>query len=116
MQLEAYRDQYATLFNGGKGVTVIAVSVDPDTTQASWAREKGFPVVFASDTSGAVGTKYNAYDVQRKLDNRSLFVIGPDGKITYVTRPFNVLSQEAYADLARAVAKTVPKATPGGGA
>ena len=115
MQLEAYRDQYATLFNGGKGVAVIAVSVDPDTTQANWAREQGFPVVFASDTSGAVGTKYNAYDVQRKLDNRSLFVIGPDGKVTYVTRPFNVLSKEAYTALGQAVAKTLPKpASPGG--
>jgi peroxiredoxin len=113
--MEAYRDQYATLFNGGKGVAVIAVSVDPDTTQASWAREQGFPVVFASDTTGAVGAKYNAYDVQRKLDNRSLFVIGPDGKITYVTRPFNVLSQQAYADLANAVQKTAPKVSSGGG-
>ena len=115
MQLEAYRDQYATLFNGGKGVAVIAVSVDPDTTQANWAREQGFPVVFASDTSGAVGTKYSAYDVQRKVDNRSLFVIGPDGRVTYVTRPFNVLSQEAYTELAKAVEKTAPKSSSGGG-
>jgi peroxiredoxin Q/BCP len=113
--MEAYRDQYATLFNGGKGVAVIAISVDPDTTLANWAREQGFPVVFASDTTGAVGAKYNAYDVQRKLDNRSLFVIGPDGKVTYVTRPFNVLSQQAYADLASAVQKTAPKASSGGG-
>ena len=113
--MEAYRDQYATLFNGGKGVTVIAMSVDPDTTQASWARDEGFPVVFASDTAGAVGAKYGAYDVPRKLDNRSLFVIGPDGKVTYVTRPFNVLSQEAYAELAKAVEKTAPKQTPAGG-
>jgi len=63
VQLEAYRDQYATLFNGGKGVAVIAVSVDPDTLQANWAREKSFPVVFASDSNGVVGTKYNAYVV-----------------------------------------------------
>ena len=113
--MEAYRDQYATLFNGGKGVAVIAVSVDPDTTQASWAREKGFPVVFASDTSGAVGAKYSAYDVQRKMDNRALFVIGPDGKVTYVTRPFNVLSQQAYTDLQKAVEKATGQPGNNGG-
>ena len=30
--MEAYRDQYATLFNNGRNVAVVAVSVDPDTT------------------------------------------------------------------------------------
>src|SRR5919201_5015152 len=99
--MEAYRDQYATLFNGGRDVVGIAVSVDPDTTQASWAREKDFPMLFASDTGGAVGRLYSAYDAEHKLDNRSLFVIGPDGRVTYVVRPFNVLSQDAYAELGR---------------
>ena len=37
--MEAYRDQYATLFNNGKKVVVIGISVDADTTQANWARE-----------------------------------------------------------------------------
>ena len=112
--MEAYRDQYATLFNGGRKVVVFGVSVDADTTLANWAREADFPVVFGSDTAGTVGTRYGAYDMQRKTDNRSLFVIGPDGKVTYVTRPFNVLSQEAYTALAQAVAKTLPKEASGG--
>ena len=30
--MEAYRDQYATLFNNGRGVVVLGMSVDPDTT------------------------------------------------------------------------------------
>ena len=47
--MEAYRDQYATLFNNGRKVTVIGISVDPDTTLAAWANESDFPVVFASD-------------------------------------------------------------------
>ena len=46
--MEAYRDQYATLFNGGKKVVVIGISMDPDTTLANWAHESGFPNVFAS--------------------------------------------------------------------
>ncbi|HET7585350.1 MAG TPA: redoxin domain-containing protein [Gemmatimonadaceae bacterium] len=101
--MEAYRDQYATLFNNGRNVAVIAISVDPDTMQASWAHEEDFPVIFASDTSGAVGKLYNARAERFGTDDRSLFVVGPDGRITYVTRPFNVVSQKAYTELAKAV-------------
>ena len=101
--MEAYRDQYATLFKNGKDVVVIAISVDADTTLASWAREKDFPVVFASDVGGKVGQLYNAFNAKNNMDDRSLFVISPAGKVTYVTRPFKVLAPQAYTELAAAV-------------
>jgi peroxiredoxin Q/BCP len=106
--MEAYRDQYATLFNNGRNVTVIGISVDPDTALASWARDEDFPVVFASDPGGVVGQAYNAFDAKNKLDNRSLFVIRPDGRIAYVTRPFKVLTPSAYTELAAAVDSLSP--------
>ena len=31
-QMTTYRDKWATLFNGGKGIKVIAISMDADTT------------------------------------------------------------------------------------
>src|SRR3954453_11751289 len=111
--MEAYRDQYATLFKNGRNVVVIAVSVDADTTQAARAREKEFPVLSASDAGGKVGQQYAAYDAKNAMDNRSLFVIGPDGRIGYVVKPFNVLSAPAYTDLGAAVERLLPKA-PGG--
>jgi peroxiredoxin Q/BCP len=101
--MEAYRDQYATLFNNGKGVTVIGISVDPDTTLHNWARDSHFPILFASDTTGAVGKMYNAR--RGEMDDRSLFVVGKDGRITYVARPFQIMSQDAYARLAEEVRK-----------
>ena len=101
--MEAYRDQYATLFKNGRNVVVIGVSVDADTTQAAWAREKDFPVLFASDSGGRVGQLYSAYDAKYAMDNRSLFVIGRDGRIGYVAKPFNVLSANAYTELGNAV-------------
>ena len=103
--MEAYRDQYATLFKNGQDVVVIAISVDPDTTLASWAREKSFPMLFASDSAGTVGRAYNSHLADKKLDDRSLFVIAPDGKVAYVTRPFRVLAQDAYTELGAAVSK-----------
>jgi peroxiredoxin len=106
--MEAYRDQYATLFNNGRKVTVIGISVDPDTTLANWARSSGFPVVFGSDADGAVGTLYGAYDPARKTDNRSLYVIGPDGVIAYKQQPFRVMAQDAYTELGDVIDKLSP--------
>src|SRR3954462_15206439 len=110
--MEAYRDQYATLFNNGRNVTVIGISVDADTTQASWAREEDFPIVFASDPGGKVGQAYAAYDEKNKLDNRSLFVIAPSGRIAYVTKPFKVLTPSAYSELAAVVDSLSPAPKP----
>jgi peroxiredoxin Q/BCP len=110
--MEAYRDQYATLFKGGRGVVVLGVSVDADTTQQNWMREKDFPFVFASDIDGKVGQAYGAFNTQYKMENRALYVIGPDGKIAYKTPNFRVLAQDAYTELGAVVDKLSP--TPGG--
>ena len=109
--MEAYRDQYATLFNGGKKVVLLGVSVDPDTMLANWARESSFPVLFGSDPDQKVGKLYGS--TRGKLDTRNLFVIGPDGRITFKQVPVNVLSQEAYAELGKAIARSVGVGTAG---
>ena len=54
VQMEAYRDRYAELYNGGRKVVVLAVSTDADTTLAAWARELETPVLFGSDSAQAV--------------------------------------------------------------
>jgi peroxiredoxin len=104
--MEAYRDQYAKLFNNGKNVIVLGVSVDPDTTLASWARDQQTPVLYASDVNQKVGNLYGA--ISGKLDDRSLFVIDPTGKIVKRMQPFNVLAQSSYDDLEAAVKQTLP--------
>jgi peroxiredoxin Q/BCP len=109
-QMQAYRDRYAQLFQGGKGVTVIAISTDADTTLASWARETSLPFTLASDAGGAAGKLYGTFDAKSGLDERTLFVIGPDGKVTYRARPFRELVEGAYTDLGAAVSKTAQKA------
>jgi peroxiredoxin len=110
--MEAYRDQYATLFNNGRKVVVIGISVDADTAQASWAGDEAFPILFASDPGGKVGQLYAAFDAKNKLDNRSLFVVRPDGRIAYVTKPFKVLTPSAYTDLAAVVDSLAPPPPP----
>jgi peroxiredoxin len=106
--MEAYRDQYATLFNNGRNVVVIGISVDADTTLASWAKEEDFPMLFLSDAGGQVGQLYGAHSPKNKMDDRSLFVIRPDGGVGYVTRPFKVLTPGAYTELGAVVDSLAP--------
>jgi peroxiredoxin len=54
---------------------------------------------------------YGAYVEASKIDNRSLYVIGPDGKIAYKTQPFRVLAADAYTELADIVDKLSPPPT-----
>ena len=105
--MEAYRDQYATLFNNGRNVVVIAISLDADSVQQSWARDADFPMLFGSDIGGAVATMYGSFD-GRRLESRALFVVDPQGRIAYHVRAFNQLAASAYTDLGAVIDKLSP--------
>jgi len=112
--MHAYRDQYATLFRGGKNVVLIAISADPADTLAAWAHDDQFPFLMASDTASVVGKAYGAYVAQYHLDNRTLFIVGPDGRIAWRAAPFRELDPTAYADLAAAINRVAgPDSTSG---
>ena len=105
VQMTAYRDKWAEMFHGGQNVTVIGISTDASADQQAWAREANFPMLFGSDVGGPVGTLYGAFMSANNIDNRYLYVIGPDGKITYTAKPFKQMVDAAYTDLGAAVAK-----------
>ena len=107
VQMKAYRDQYATIFAGGKDVTLLAISADADTTLAAWAKEESFPFTFLSDVGGAVGKTYGVFNEKYNLDSRVLFVVGPDGRITYVASPFREVDPTSYTALGAEVQKAV---------
>ncbi|HTR21752.1 MAG TPA: redoxin domain-containing protein [Gemmatimonadales bacterium] len=107
--MNAYRDQYAQLFKTGQGIVLIAISVDPDTALYSWARDAQFPFLFASDTGAVVGKAYGAFSAQYKVDNRTLFVVAPGGKIAYVAAPFREIDPTSYTDLGKAIDSTLVK-------
>src|SRR3989442_15703470 len=111
--MNAYRDQYAQLFKDGRKIGLIAISADVDTALASWARDAEYPYLFASDTGSTVGKEYGAFNAQYKLDNRNLFVVGPDGKIAYRATPFREIDPTAYTELGAAIGKLVPSDTTG---
>jgi peroxiredoxin len=108
--MHAYRDQYAQIFNNGRGVVLVAISADPIDELAAWARDDEFPFLMASDADVQAGRQYGAY-VERGeslMTNRSLFVIGPDGRIAHVMAPFREIDPTAYTELAEAVQRVTP--------
>ena len=101
--MDAYRDQYAKLFNGGQGVTLLAISTDADSSLASWARDKAYPFTFLSDRQGDVGKLYGSNVPGRTVDSRNLYVVGKDGRIAHVMAPFREVDASAYVTLGEAV-------------
>ncbi len=101
--MDAYRDQYAKLFHNGRTVVLLAISTDPPEELASWARDRGYQYRFLSDPGAVIGQRYGAYDSEYKLDDRTLFVVGPDGKIAHVQAPFNEIDPTAYAAMGQAI-------------
>jgi peroxiredoxin Q/BCP len=103
--MNAYRDQYATLFKNGRNVVLMAISADSDTALASWARDSDYPFLFASDSKLAVARRYGALASHPGLTNRNLFVVGPDGRIAHRAIPFREVDATAYKELGAAIEK-----------
>ena len=105
--MHAYRDQYAQIFDNGRGIVLIAVSADPVDELAAWARDDELPFLLASDEDVVAGQAFGAY-IERngqRMTNRSLFVIGPDQRIAHVMAPFREIDPTASEELAAAVAR-----------
>lgn len=102
VQMESYRDRYTELFKSGEKVTLVGVSVDPDSALTSWAKDAKFPFQFAADVDRKVGVAYAA-STGEGFHKRLLYVINPQGKISYVAAPFNQMSADAYTELGSAI-------------
>src|SRR3954465_15988147 len=109
--MNAYRDQYAKLFKDGRGVVLIAISADPDTALASWARDSEYPFLFASDSGLTVARQYGALARPPGLTNRNLFLAETDGKIASRGIPFREVDASAYTELGAAIGKLAPPGT-----
>ena len=107
--MEAYRDQYASVFRGGRGVSILAVSNDPAEALASWAKDADFPVLFGSDEDGSAAIAYGvgARD-NGMVGSRAVVVVDPEGRVSWATSRFREIDPTAYEELAAAVADVAP--------
>ncbi len=101
IQMETYRDRFDELF--GKDVALIAISNDSASVLASWAADAGFPFRFAADVDGVAGRLYGTLREGRSSEDRVLFVLDAEGRVTTVMRPFREIDPTAYDELKAAV-------------
>jgi len=110
--MTAYRDQYASLFNEGQNVVAMGISNDPVSELHAWLKDADFPFVFASDAAND-GATYTAFGgglrANNMVDSRSVFVIGPDGRIAGVIAQFNQADPMAYEQLAEIIDRVTPE-------
>jgi peroxiredoxin Q/BCP len=104
IQMRAYRDQYPELFKDGQNVILIGMSVDPVEELASWAKDEQFPFLFASDIDGKIAEAFGARRPTGNT-NRNLFVIDPDGKVSFRALPFREVDPVAYEELTTEIGK-----------
>jgi peroxiredoxin Q/BCP len=102
-ELTKFRDEYAKLF--GDETVVIPVSGDGIPSHVAWASEMKFPFALASDPGLEVAKRYGSWVPGRTTANRTVFVIGRDGRILWRSLRFVALNEGAYTELAAEVAK-----------
>jgi peroxiredoxin len=112
--MQAYRDQYASLFHNGQNVVLIGISNDPPQELAAWAKDDDYQFLFGSDPEGAA---YSAFGGDPRdngmVGSRAVVVVGPDGKIAEVIPQFQQVDPMAYEALKAAIDRVTPESDGG---
>jgi len=100
---------YATVFNGGRNVVLIAISADTPADLASWAKDDDFPFLMATDADWSVAASYGIpLRDNGSLGTRSVVVIDPEGKIAWSAEQFRQADPTAYDELKTAIDAVTP--------
>jgi thioredoxin-dependent peroxiredoxin len=102
-EFQTFAEQYDSLF--GPEVTLVGISSDSVTTHSRFAASLNLPFRLLSDPEQRVSKQYASKD-SGGYNRRTVYVIGPDGRVKYRNMKFNALDPQAYSDL-RAAVKTV---------
>ena len=99
-ELQTFADQYDTLF--GEDVVVLGISSDSLESHKRFAASLDLPFRLLSDPDLKVARKY-ASNGDGGRAKRTVFVIGPDGRVKYRNMKFNALDPKDYSALGSAV-------------
>ncbi len=99
-QLQTFAEQYDSLF--GSEVTLVGISSDSVATHGRFAASLGLPFRLLSDPEQRVSKQYSSKD-SGGHNRRTVYVIGPDGRVKYRNMKFNALDPKSYSELRAAV-------------
>ena len=99
-ELRTFAEQYDSLF--GPDVVVVAISTDSVQTHGRFAASLGLPFRLLSDPDQRVSKQYASKDPDG-YNRRTVYVVGPDGKVKFRNLSFSALDPKDYAQLRTAV-------------
>jgi peroxiredoxin Q/BCP len=99
-QMRTFAEQYDSLF--GPDVVLVAISTDSVETHGRFARSLSLPFRLLSDPEQRVSKQYASKD-PNGYNRRTVYVVGPDGRVKFRDLSFNALDPSAYAELRAAV-------------
>jgi peroxiredoxin Q/BCP len=102
-QMQTFGEQYDSLF--GPDVTLVGISSDSVSTHSRFAASLGLPFRLLSDPDQRVSKQYASKDAGG-YNRRTVYVVGPDGRVKYRNMKFNPLDPRSYSEL-RAAVKSV---------
>ena len=107
--MQAYRDQYASLFRNGQNVVLLGISNDSPEDLASWAKDEDFQFLFGSDPEGSVYAAFGGNPRDNGVvGSRAVIVVDPEGRIAEVIPKFNQVDPGAYAQLQEVINRVTP--------
>jgi len=105
-EMRTFAQQYDSLF--GPDVVLVGISADSIETHQRFASSLKLPFRLLSDPDQRVSKQYASKD-KGGYNRRTVYVIGPDGRVKFRNMSFNALDPNDYAELRQAIR------APGGG-
>jgi peroxiredoxin Q/BCP len=102
-EMRTFGEQYDSLF--GPDVVVVGISTDSLETHTRFATSLSLPFRLLSDPRQDVARRYASNDRSGYM-RRTVYVVGPDGKVKYRNMRFNALDPKHYAELGAAVRRS----------
>lgn len=99
-QMRTFAEQYDSLF--GPEVVLVGISADSIETHKRFAASLGLPFRLLSDPDQRVSKQYASKNPEG-YNRRTVYVIGPDGRVKFRNLHFNALDPRDYSDLRAAV-------------
>lgn len=99
-QMRTFAEQYDSLF--GPDAVLVAISTDSVATHGRFAASLGIPFRLLSDPEQRVSKQYASKDPEG-YNRRTIYVVGPDGRVKFRNLRFNALDPKDYSELRDAV-------------
>jgi len=113
--MQAYRDQYASLFRDGRNVVLVGIAADSAEELSSWARDDDFQFLMGSDPTGAAYAAFGGTPRDNGVvGSRAVIVVDPEGRVAHVMPRFNQVDPGAYQELKAAIDRVTPEPEDGG--